>query len=365
MRVPLVDLKIQYERIKDEVHAAWKDILDNSNFVMGPAVSAFETEFADYCGVSHCVGVANGGDALELCLRALDIGRGDEVIIPANTFAATAMAVLQIGATPVAVDVDEDYHLIDPECVEAAITSKTRAIIPVHLFGQLAPMAPILEIAARHDLRVIEDAAQCHGATQNGKHAGQFGDMAATSFYPGKNLGAFGDGGAVLTQNAMLAERVKRLRNYGGILKYEHLEPGRNSRLDTLQAAVLRVKLRYLDDWNCEREIIAARYTTNLKIADGIITPSVLEGNHHVWHLYVTKTPKRDGLLKDLTSGGVGVGLHYPSTITRLCPNGEYALVPRAETLANQILSLPVYPGMSLTDVDEICERIARLVNQQ
>lgn len=362
MRVPLVDLKIQYERIKDEVHAAWKDILDNSEFVMGPAVSAFETEFAEYCGVSHCIGVANGGDALELCLRALDIGPGDEVIIPANTFAATAMAVLQIGATPVAVDVDEDYHLIDPECVEAAVTSRTRAIIPVHLFGQLAPMTPLLEIAATHDLRVIEDAAQCHGATQDGKHAGQFGDMAATSFYPGKNLGAFGDGGAVLTQKAELAERVQRIRNYGGLVKYEHVESGRNSRLDTMQAAVLRAKLRNLDSWNLERQGIASTYLSALSDSVSVEVPQVAGGNEHVWHLFVVKVPNRDLSLKALQATGVGAGIHYPSTVVSIPGVVTPNPVRRAENLSQKILSMPIYPGLREDEVSFVCERFLRSI---
>lgn len=363
MKVPLVDLKIQYERIKDEVHAAWEEILDNTSFVLGPAVSAFESEFAAYCGVAHCIGVANGGDALELCLRALDIGAGDEVIIPANTFAATAMAVLQTGATPVAVDVDEDYHLIDPECVEAAIGPNTKAIIPVHLFGQLAPMAPILEIADRHGLKVIEDAAQCQGATQDGKHAGQFGDMAATSFYPGKNLGAFGDGGAVLTQHAGLADRVRRLRNYGGIAKYEHVESGRNSRLDTMQAAVLRIKLRNLDAWNLERSAAAEKYSQLLQDIGGNRRPAVLTGNKHVWHLFVVKVNDRDRILQSLNASNIGAGIHYPSPVSSLALNSRPQPTERSARLASQILSIPIFPGITDNQIEYVATNLRALLS--
>lgn len=347
MKVPLVDLKIQYERIKDEVQEAWDEIFSNTSYVLGPAVTAFEEEFARYCGVEHCIGVANGGDALELCLRALDIGAGDEVIIPANTFAATAMAVLQAGATPVAVDVDEAYHLIDPDRIAEAIGPRTRAIIPVHLFGQLAPMEPILAIAKEHGLKVIEDAAQCQGATQNGMHAGQFGDMAATSFYPGKNLGAFGDGGAVLTRDPNLAARVRRLRNYGGIAKYEHIESGRNSRLDTLQAAVLRVKLRHLEAWNTERVQAAGEYANLLSSRSNVELPSVAPCNEHVWHLYVVKVHTRDEILRALNDAGIGAGIHYPATVAAVPGVRSEEHLPVATDLSRRILSLPLFPGMT------------------
>jgi dTDP-4-amino-4,6-dideoxygalactose transaminase len=356
MNVPLVDLKIQYERIKDEVDAEWKRVFANTSYVLGPAVNDFEQEFAAYSSVDHCIGVANGGDALELCLRALDIGHGDEVIVPANTFAATAMAVLQAGATPVAVDVDEHHHLIDPSLIESAITERTKAIIPVHLFGQLAPMEEIINIARRHDLRVIEDAAQCQGATQYGKHAGQFGDMAATSFYPGKNLGAFGDGGAVLTRDNDLATRVRRLRNYGGIAKYEHIESGRNSRLDSLQAAVLSVKLRHLDAWNDERRAVATTYLDSLAGLPTIQLPAVLDGNEHVWHLFVIKVADRDEVLTQLNEAGVGAGIHYPSTVNSLAtvPMGT----PVAEHQARAMISLPIFPGMTNDAVMTVIEKV-------
>lgn len=361
MNVPLVDLKIQYERIKDEVDAEWQRVFANTSYVLGPAVTAFEQEFAAYSGVDHCIGVANGGDALELCLRALDIGHGDEVIVPANTFAATAMAVLQAGATPVSVDIDERYHLIDPSLIDSVITERTKAIIPVHLFGQLAPMGEIVDIAKRHGLRVIEDAAQCQGATQHGKHAGQFGDMAATSFYPGKNLGAFGDGGAVLTQDNDLATRVRRLRNYGGIAKYEHVESGRNSRLDSLQAAVLCVKLRHLDAWNDERRAVAATYLDALAGIPTIQLPAVLDGNEHVWHLFVIKVADRDEVLKQLNEAGVGAGIHYPSTVNSLAT--VPLETPIAERQANTMISLPIYPGISREQVDFVIEEMGSLLD--
>lgn len=356
--VPLVDLKIQYERIKDEVQTAWEEVFENTSFVMGPAVGAFESEFANYSGVSQCIGVGNGGDALELCLRAIDVGPGDEVIIPANTFAATAMAVLQTGATPVAVDVDMDYHLIDPDCVEEAITPRTRAVIPVHLFGQLAPMEPIIDIASRHGLRVVEDAAQCQGATQHGRHAGQFGDLAATSFYPGKNLGAFGDAGAVLTDDPTLGDRVRRLRNYGGTAKYEHTESGRNSRLDTLQASVLRVKLEMLDEWNLERAAAAEKYLDLLESLPAIKLPKVHPANRHVWHLFVMTVEKRDSLLEALNRNGIGAGIHYPSTVSSIPGVRTPFDSGRSEFLASRIISLPMFPGLEVGQIEEVVEKI-------
>lgn len=361
--VPLVDLKIQYERIKYEVQNAWEEIFENTSFVMGSAVGAFESEFAAYCGVSQCIGVANGGDALELCLRALDVGAGDEVIIPANTFAATAMAVLQTGATPIAVDVDLDYHLIDPECVEEAITPRTRAVIPVHLFGQLAPMGPILDIASRYGIRVIEDAAQCHGATHHGKHAGQFGDMAATSFYPGKNLGAFGDAGAVLTNDPALGDRVRRLRNYGGTAKYQHSESGRNSRLDTLQASVLRIKLEALDEWNSERDISADKYLELLQYLPAVKLPRVHPANRHVWHLFVVTVENRDSLVEGLNRNGVGAGIHYPSTVSRIPGVSTPFDATRSEFLSSRILSLPIYPGLETRQIEEVVEKLNSCLN--
>ena len=347
MRVPLVDLKIQYERIKDEVHEAWAEILDTTAFVLGPAVSGFEDEFARYSGVNHCIGVANGGDALEICLRTLDIGLGDEVIIPANTFAATAMAVLQVGATPVTVDVDPATHLMLPDDVEQVITHRTKAIIPVHLFGQIAPMTRITEIAQAHGLFVIEDAAQCQGATQNGQHAGFLGDMAATSFYPGKNLGAFGDGGAVLTNSDIHAERARKIRNYGGVQKYEHSENGRNSRLDALQAAVLRIKLRHLDQWNHERRLAAARYGELLSQQSSATLPEVADSNQHVWHLYVIKIDDRNRVLKELNDAGVGAGVHYPHTVDEIPGVLSPTLNSTATKLSNEMISLPIFPGIT------------------
>jgi len=357
LKVPFVDLGIQYERIRTEVHLAWDEILSDTSFVLGPAVSAFETEFARYSGVDHCVAVGNGGDALELCLRALDVGFGDEVIIPANTFAATAMAVLQVGAIPVVVDVDEQSHLIDPWCIEEAITARTKAIVPVHLFGQLAPMARVLDVASRFGLWVIEDAAQCQGATQDGKHAGQFGDMAATSFYPGKNLGAFGDGGAVLTRHVALADRVRRLRNYGGVAKYEHVELGRNSRLDSIQAAVLRVKLRYLDAWNLERQRLAHAYLSALQ-STGLKVPQVVPGNTHVWHLFVIALEERDLTLQHLKEMQIGAGIHYPEPVSVIPGVKATNKTDKASRLARKILSLPLFPGMTDSQQDYVLEHL-------
>ncbi len=368
MNIPLVDLKIQHQRVWEEVRPKWDAIFSNTSFILGAAVSEFERSFADFSGVKHCVGVANGGDAVELALRALDIGFGDEVVIPANTFTATAMAVQRIGARPVLVDVDPEFQLIDPKKIELAVSPRTKAIVPVHLFGQLAPMKEVLDIAQSFGLKVVEDAAQCQGATQGRRHAGTFGDAAATSFYPGKNLGAYGDGGAVLTENDDLADRLRCLRNYGGTAKYEHSEVGYNSRLDSLQAAVLSVKLSHLSSWNAERNVIAHEYTDLLKEIHKVQLPLVRTGNYHVWHLFVVQVEERDRILAGLNSAGIGAGIHYPTPI-HLQPAFKYlkrseGSFPVSEALSRKILSLPIYPGMTRGQCVQVAETLKDLVTE-
>jgi dTDP-4-amino-4,6-dideoxygalactose transaminase len=346
--IPLVDLGLQHRRIADEVRAGFDRVFATTSFILGPEAERFEGEFADYCGVVHCVGVGNGTDAIELALRAHGIGAGDEVILPANTFVATAEAVVRAGATPILVDCDEDF-LVDVEAVSAAVTSRTRAMIPVHLYGQLAPMKELSDLLPS-DVLVIEDAAQAQGAAHAGRRAGSFGNAAATSFYPGKNLGAYGDAGAVLTDDDEVAERLRRLRSHGGVRKYEHVDVGVNSRLDGMQAVVLSAKLARLDAWNDERRAAAARYDELLANLPAVVRPRTSPGNEHVWHLYVVRVPKRDDVLAALNAAGIGAGIHYPTPV-HLLPaftfmgyqQGDF---PVAERLAAEIVSLPIYPGI-------------------
>jgi dTDP-4-amino-4,6-dideoxygalactose transaminase len=361
--IPLVDLSLQHAEIAAEVAEGIERVISTGAFVLGPDVTEFEREFAEYCGVAHCVGVANGTDAIELALRAIGVGPSDEVIIPANTFAATAGGVVRAGATPALVDCDPRYLLIDAQQIEARITSKTKAIIPVHMYGQLAPMPELLEIAQRYGLRVVEDGAQSQGADRDGRRSGAWGDLAATSFYPGKNLGAYGDGGAVLTDDSRLAGAVQRLRNHGGTAKYQHDQVGFNSRLDTMQAAFLRAKLRRLDKWNDLRREAAERYDDLLAGVPGVTRPAVSAGNLHVWHLYVVRVPRRDEVLARLNDGDVSAGIHYPVPIHLL---GAYVHLgsgpgtfPNAERLAGEILSLPIYPGITPVQQERVVEHLA------
>ncbi|MGE5503351.1 MAG: DegT/DnrJ/EryC1/StrS family aminotransferase, partial [Actinomycetota bacterium] len=314
--IPLVDLGAQFATLQAEVTAAIGAVLARGDFILGRDVAAFEEEFAAFCGVGHAVGCANGTDALHLAVRALDIGPGDEVIVPAMTFVATALGASLAGATPVLVDVDPATAQIDPARIEAAITPRTKAIIPVHLYGQCADMTAILEIAGRHGLPVIEDAAQAHGATHRGRTAGSMGTLACFSFYPGKNLGAYGDGGMVVTKDAALAARLKRLRNLGSEKKYHHDEVAPNSRLDTVQAAVLRIKLRHLAEWNRLRRAHAAAYDAALAPIGRIRRTVSDEGS--VYHLYVVRSDRRDADLQWLNAAGIGAGIHYPFALHQL-----------------------------------------------
>jgi dTDP-4-amino-4,6-dideoxygalactose transaminase len=349
--VPLVDLGWQRDEIMGEVQDGWSQVLGRTAFVGGPDVSAFEGEYAGYVGAGHVVGVANGTDALEVALRALGVGRGDEVVVPANTFIATAEAVRRAAATVVCADVDDDSLLLDPAAVDAALTSRTRAVIPVHLFGQMAPVEAIRPIAERVGAVVIEDAAQSQGATRYGQHAGTMGAAAGTSFYPGKNLGAFGDAGAAITSDPDVARHMRLLSQHGSLVKYQHEAFGFNSRLDTLQAVVLRAKLRRLDAWNALRAEAAERYDEMLADLPDVRLPVTLPGNVHVWHLYVVQVPERDRVLADLNSAGVGAGIHYPVPLHLTGPFADErhprGAFPVAEAAADEILSLPLYPGIT------------------
>ena len=363
MTIPFVDLKPQYLAIQDEVDAAIRSVVESARFVGGPELEAFEQEFAAYCDADFAIGVGNGTDALELALQALGIGPGDEVITQANSFMATASAIVRVGAKPVFVDIDPDTYTIDPQQIEAAITPQTKAIIPVHLYGQPADMNPINEIAQRRKIYVVEDAAQAHGAKYEGKRVGSLGHMACFSFYPGKNLGAYGDGGAITSNDAGLIERITQLREHGRTTKYEHAVVGSNSRLDALQAAVLRVKLRHLDHWSEQRQQVAKWYTDRL--AGGAVeTPTIRAGSSHVFHLFVVETNNRKALAKSLDCAGVATGIHYPlplhlqPALANLNITGE--ALQRTELSAHRILSLPMFPELSQQQV----ERVVNVIEQ-
>jgi dTDP-4-amino-4,6-dideoxygalactose transaminase len=358
MTVPFLDLRAAYLELKPEIDAATARVLDSGWYILGPEVEAFETEWADYCEAAHAVGLANGLDALTLALRALNVGAGDEVIVPSNTYIATWLAVSGVGATPVPVEPDPATHNIDVARIEAAITPRTRVILPVHLYGQPADMDPILALARTHKLRVIEDAAQAHGARYKGKRIGAHGDLVCWSFYPGKNLGALGDAGAVTTDDADLAERVALLRNYGSRQKYVNEEAGVNSRLDPLQAAILRVKLGVLDEWTERRRAVAATYDASLADS-GLTLPHVPDWAEPAWHLYVVRSPERDALQARLQEAGVGTLIHYP-----IPPHMQTAYaglgmapetLPRAGRLAGEVLSLPMGPHLTADESVMVC----------
>lgn len=346
--IPLVDLAAQCAAVSDEVAEGWNQVLARTAFIGGPQVGRFENEYAEFIGAGHCVAVANGTDAIEIALRALGVGPGDECILPANTFIATAEAVRRAGAVPVLVDCAADgTYLIDTAAVEAAVTPRTKVILPVHLYGQAAPIERLMPVAEQAGAWLLEDAAQSQGARRNGVRAGMLGHAAATSFYPGKNLGAYGDAGAVLTNSADLAARMRMIRDHGSPRKYEHEVFGFNSRMDTLQAVVLSAKLRHLDAWNATRRQAADRYNEMLSGYEEVTLPRTLDGNEHVWHLYVVRVPDRDRVLKELHAAGIGAGIHYPVPVHRTAAfadlgYGEGAF-PEAEGTADQILSLPLF----------------------
>jgi dTDP-4-amino-4,6-dideoxygalactose transaminase len=361
--IPLVDLGAQHAAVADEVAEGWQEVLARTAFIGGPQVAAFEREYAEFIGVPHCVAMANGTDAIEIALRALGVGPGDECILPANTFIATAEAVCRAGARPVLVDcADDDTYLIDTEAVGAAVTPRTAAIIPVHLYGQAAPVERLLPLARRTGAWLVEDAAQSQGARRNGPSAGALGDAAATSFYPGKNLGAYGDAGAALTGSADVAARMCMIRDHGSPRKYQHEVVGVNSRLDTLQAVVLSAKLRRLAAWNAARRLAAARYDELLSGCDDIIRPRTLDGNEHVWHLYTVRVPNRDRVLKEMHAAGIGAGIHYPVPIHLTTafaglgyPEGAF---PVAEQASRDLLSLPLFA--EITEAQQ--ERVASVL---
>ncbi len=365
MKINFVDIQRQYQLYREEIDKAIHRVLNKSNYILGDEVEKFEQEFADYCETKYCVGVASGTDALILCLKALDIGTGDEIITVPNTFIATAFAISAVGAKPVFVDCDKETYNINIDKIEEKITSKTKAIIPVHLYGQPADMDPILKLAKKYNLFIIEDACQAHGARYKGKRVGGFGDINAFSFYPGKNLGAYGDGGAITTDNENLAKKIRMLRNYGQEVKYHHLIKGTNSRLDAIQAAVLRIKLKYLDEWNQKRREHAQKYNELLSnINVNIELPKQLENVESVYHLYVIRVKKRNELLKYLVDKEIFAGVHYPVSI-HLQPayknlNYKKGDFPITEKYCKEIISLPMFPDLKEEEIEYICKEIER-----
>jgi len=367
LAVPMLDLAYQHRIVAAEVADGFRRVLDNASYVLGPEVDAFEDAYARYLGVSHVIGVGNGTDALVLALRAAGIGSGDEVILPANTFVATAEAVVLVGATPVLVDSGDDF-LMHPDAVSAAVTSRTRAAIPVHLYGMVADVAGIRR-AAGEGIVIVEDAAQSQGAIRGGRYAGSLGDVAATSFYPGKNLGAYGDGGAVSTDSDVIAHAVRISRNHGGVERYQHEVIGTNSRLDALQAVVLAAKLVRLDAWNEQRRAIADRYRELLAGEPGIVLPIAGERSAHVYHQFVVQVDERDRVFGEMTAAGIGVGVHYPTPVHLLAAFADRGLgrrgaFPRAEAQARRILSLPIYPGLTPEAQDRVVARLRRAVGR-
>ena len=361
LTVPFGDLKRQYESIRAELDEAAARAMSSGWYILGPEVRAFEEEFAAFCGVSHAVGVGSGTDALQLALVALGVGEGDEVITVANAGVPGTVAILQAGAHPVFVDVDERGYNLDPAALEAAITPRTRAIMPVHLYGRTAELGPILAIAERHGIPVVEDCAQAHGATYQGRSVGSTGACGCFSFYPTKNLGALGDGGMVVTDDAALAEKLRRLRQYGWERKYYSAEPGgANSRLDELQAALLRVKLRHLPRWNDQRRQWAEIYD-DLLVGVDVTLPEAPRDGEHVYHLYVVRSPQRDRLQAALRERGIGTDIHYPlpahqqPIYTQLAPAGG---LPVTERLAREVLSLPIYPELTQAEVEAVAAAV-------
>ncbi|MGW0228193.1 DegT/DnrJ/EryC1/StrS family aminotransferase [Actinopolymorpha singaporensis] len=356
--VPFVDLRASHAEIDAEIRAGFDRVLAATAFVKGPDVAAFEDEYAAFCGVAHCVGLGNGTDAIELALRAAGVGPGTEVVVPGNTFVATVEAVVRAGGRPVLVDVDKDTLLMDPERAAAAIGPRTRAIVPVHLYGRLAPVADLLDLGPT----VVEDAAQSQGAIRDGRRT--IGAIAATSFYPGKNLGAYGDAGAVVTDSAELARAVRLLADHGSERKYVHETLGFNSRMDTLQAVVLRAKLRRLQRWNRQRADAAARYTEMLAGLPGLVLPEAGSDGEHVWHLYVVRVPDRERVTAVLGELGVAYGIHYPVPV-HLTPAfrslghaaGDF---PVTEEAAGQILSLPMFPQITLSQQEQVVQAVQK-----
>lgn len=365
--IPLVDLQAANAEVADEITAGFSRVLADGRFIKGPEVTAFEDEFAAFSGAAHCVAMANGTDAIELALRAAEVPAESEVILPANTFVATAEAVVRAGARPVFADVSPDHLLLDPAAADKVVSRNTAAIVPVHLFGQLAPMSALAEVAANRNLVIVEDAAQAHGATQDGRPFGSFGRAATTSFYPGKNLGAYGDAGAVVTDSAELARHLRLLGDHGSERKYEHVELGFNSRMDALQAVVLRAKLRRLAEWNERRRQAAARYDELLAGIDEIVLPQTAPGNVHVWHLYVIQVPQRDDVVSALNEQGIQAAIHYPVAVHLQPAFRKYGYgagdFPVAEAAAGRIISLPLYPHITHGQQERVADALKQALS--
>lgn len=355
--VSFLNMEPMHSAIKNEVMAALEKVYDNNWFILGKETEEFEREFAAYTGVKHCIGVGNGLDALHLILKAYGIGEGDEVIVPSNTYIATALAVSMVGATPVFVEPKLESYNIDPSLIEKAITKNTKAIMPVHLYGQPVDMEPLNEIARKYNLKVIEDNAQSQGATYKGKLTGNLGDAAGISFYPGKNIGALGDGGAVTTNDDELAHKIRSLRNYGSHKKYYNEVKGYNSRLDEIHAAVLRVKLNYLDKWNNERAEIAQYYLSNINNPK-LVLPKVIKDAKAVWHQFIIRCGERDRLQKYLEGEGIGTMIHYPIPMHMQEAYSELrhleGSLPLAELISKQVISIPIYPGLSRNSQEQV-----------
>lgn len=362
MKVPFLDLTRQYQNIKEEIDAATAEVFTSGWFILGPKVEEFEKAFASYIGVKHAIGVASGTEALQLALMALDIGTGDEVILPANSY-PSVFAITACGATPKFVDINLVTYNLNPGLIENAISANTKAIMPVHLYGQPAAITEISEIAKKHNLFVVEDCAQAHGVKFQGQMVGTFGDIGCFSFYPTKNLGAYGDGGMVVTNNSELAEKIRRLRMYGEKERYQSVIPGINSRLDELQAAILLVKLRHLDNWNRQRREQAQLYKELLKNTD-LVLPIESDGAFHVFHLFVVRSKRRDALQKFLAKNNIGAAIHYPTPI-HLVPSfvnlghkkGDF---PASERASKEILSLPLYPELSWEEIEKVAEVVKK-----
>jgi dTDP-4-amino-4,6-dideoxygalactose transaminase len=369
-KIPLVDLKAQYASIKPEIDAAMARVIENTSFIGGNEVSDFEAAFAQFQQTKYSVGVASGTAAIWLALMALGVGPGDEVITTAHTFIASIEPIETLGAKTVLVDIDPVTFNIDPAKLEAAITPRTKVILPVHLYGQLAPMDAIMEIARKHNLIVVEDAAQAHGAELNGKRAGAWGSIACFSFYPGKNLGAYGDGGAICTNDEVLAQKIMKSRDHGRTTKYEHDEIGYGERLDGLQAAILGAKLPHLNDWNAARHRHAEYYNQALAGIEGITTPPEMSGARHIYHIYCIRVDgDRDAILKELNARGIGAGIHYPVPLhlqPALADHGwKLGDFPITEQAAKSIISLPIYPEMTMDQLSQITEELADIVGAQ
>ncbi len=364
--VPMNDLSLQYKQIKPEVDKALSEVIRNNSFILGAKVTEFESAFAAFTKAKHCLGVSNGTDAIKLALRAGGIGTGDEVVTTPFTFGATVEAIVEVGAKPVLVDIEDSFYTIDVERLKTVVSSKTRAVIPVHLYGHPAEMQPVIELATEQDLLVIEDASQAHGALYRGDVVGSIGDMGTFSFYPGKNLGAYGDAGGIVTNDDELAHRLRLLRNHGQDPndKFSYLEPGYNHRMDGFQGAVLGVKLPYLKNWNQKRRDVASRYLRNLATADGLVLPVEAEHTRHVYHLFVVRHPRRDDLGRFLTEHGVDNAVHYPHPL-HLTPafsslgytKGDF---PVTERCCGEIISLPIFPELEDEQIDYVCEKIHR-----